>query len=394
MNPSLGCFKSKASQRILPCDPSEDILFSELLPKGVVHLASSLSRDEKVVLAYLVVFGQNAVFWSEVPASEIEPPSEPWRTPLFKGGTGQKYIMCCSSFNSVSSTVLPSGRVVAEMRSSSSSKERGFCDCFSCYAGYWNRWNISQNRDIINEILEILEENSHEGTEGKELEIEEREGVLECSSWAGGDKSVKRATRSGALLANDMYFSVDGNSISAVEALLDAPSCRITAGVPESTSARNSKKRKKRIFRSMKQKLEYAKGEDDETREEVRGGLKDSDKGGNLTPEVCTATFMDDPLSASDLKASPKLPQHQRLAKHRTNQVLPLNYEDDGALVSGMPEAPITGDEGPFSPRSADVGLGARGLLGRVFPDTLGRVASRLWDLVSLRSRSHAVEYH
>ncbi|MCO5614866.1 hypothetical protein L7F22_069151 [Adiantum nelumboides] len=121
-----------------------------------------------------------------------------------------------------------------------------------------------------------------------------------------------------------------------------------------------------------------------ESTSEIATGAVDIIIPENLTHEQSSSSS----LTQGKSIAKPQKPR--RPGKRRSSQIIPVDCEDrEQEAMFGLENTQTA-----MSPRAADAGLGGRGFLARVFPDALGRVASRLWDLVSVRLRSRTVEYH
>lgn len=61
------------------------------------------------------------------------------------------------------------------------------CNCFTCYTSYWVRWDVSPNRQLIHEIIDVYEDGLiHNKKVGKKKKEKRRNKVLNssCSSHA------------------------------------------------------------------------------------------------------------------------------------------------------------------------------------------------------------------
>lgn len=83
-----------------------------LLPATILALAAALSAEDKHILAYL--------------------------------------ISCCGGGDT--------HRRKAQKKNSGEHDPVFECSCFNCYLSYWARWDVSPNRQVIDEIIEAYEE--------------------------------------------------------------------------------------------------------------------------------------------------------------------------------------------------------------------------------------------
>ncbi|CAF2253482.1 hypothetical protein YC2023_096456 [Brassica napus] len=145
-SPPLPSFPSSSSK----VDNCLSVL--KLLPAVILLLLSSLSPEDKQVLAYLI-------------------------TRSLKTTT-------------TTTPAVSSGR----RRSSSGSKNKKArthrkapvfdCECFECYTSYWFRWDSSPNRELIHQIIEAYEDHlakseKSSGRGGKKKEKSRRRRVVE-----------------------------------------------------------------------------------------------------------------------------------------------------------------------------------------------------------------------
>ncbi|KAH7290798.1 hypothetical protein KP509_30G064000 [Ceratopteris richardii] len=280
------------------------------------------------------------------------------------------------------------------------------CGCFFCYACYWKRWTASPNRDIINDILDVVESIPLKGDRMKKKKKKKKtnadEDALEQSAKKSPASWNQITVSSEELVPND-----EGPSDANANVPLDSGSrflCDIQ-DVPIAIARKASTRCRKRLFRTMKQKQNFTTDpHSDALQHEVSSSFPEGEIH-NHSQTIAMEMTSEAPSFTAFAFASPDFEgkncerphQYLRSTKRRTNQVLPLNYEDGSVSGSEKFQESVIGSgvaHSCMSPTAADAGLGSRGLLGRVFPDTLGRIASRLWDLVSVRSRSHSVEYH
>ncbi|KAJ4879817.1 Uncharacterized protein Rs2_36871 [Raphanus sativus] len=141
-----------------PSSKGDDCLsVLKLLPAVILLLVSSLSPEDKQVLAYLIT-----------PSVKTTAPNT---TPAASGRRR-------SSFSSTKNKTA---------RTHHHKTPRFDCECFDCYTSYWFRWDSSPNRELIHQIIEAYEdhitksEKSNGGGRKKKEKSRRRGRVVEPS---------------------------------------------------------------------------------------------------------------------------------------------------------------------------------------------------------------------
>ena len=140
-SPPLPSFPSSSSK----VDNCLSVL--KLLPAVILLLVSSLSPEDKQVLAYLIT--------RSLKTTTIAVSSGRRRSSCKKARTHHK-------------------------------APRFDCECFECYTSYWFRWDSSPNRELIHQIIEAYEDHlakseKSSGRGGKKKEKSRRRRVVEPS---------------------------------------------------------------------------------------------------------------------------------------------------------------------------------------------------------------------
>lgn len=420
----------------------------ELLPKSARSLASPLSGDDQEVLAYLISFGCNIQPLAGALSPACKSLWKPWKisgspcSSRARDNTSSNLRMVSpSSSSSVFASQTPSmrspGEIVWRKASSLSTHKPSFsCDCFACYSSFWSRWTSSPNRDLINEILEIVEkqENDQQANKGKKKKKLDKKQALEKeagSRKSKGGKGKLQVNLTSSKVADkkpeaspptqnmdDASGYTDMEDKAALHLMDDALCVRdvkdeaptviilMIDGAPILTETKDKasgvtdlKNEESRVT-EMKNEASGASGlmgevlsrfPEMKAKADARIEL---DLVGNLTVQASLA--MAPSASTHHGKSNTKLHLHQRMAKRKSNQVTPLDCEGSLAVAEEEQEANAANENAQTSTatRVADSNLGGRGFLARVFPDALGGVASRLWDLVSFRLRSRTMDYY
>lgn len=431
----------------------------ELLPKSARSLASPLSRDEQDVLAYLVAFGRHMDLLSGTLPPVCKSVWKPWKKSAASSSSKVSDAAAINRQQVVSSRSssflapqfasmrLPGETGCRKALSLLIHKPSSRCDCFACYSSFWSRWNASPNRDLINKILEIVEMQEErpqvsKGKKKKQDKMQELENEADCKKSEGGKgkrqgdvvQTTVEALASSMLTdmkACRVVQTMDDTSMSA-DMKDEAP--RVATHVMDHASwAEDSKDEAPRVVTQMMDavprlteakakvstKLTDVKDEAPRAPEmknetyRVSGmtgealsrvsemkakadAIKEAELDGSLTIQASLAIVGGLSLACTQGKNSPKLQQHQRAGKRKSNQVTPLDCEGSLASVEEEEEPGAANEtaQSSIAARVADTNLRGRGFLARVFPDALGGVASRLWDLVSFRWRSRTVDYY
>lgn len=419
----------------------ESPLLQELLPKATLQLASSLSNDDQEILIYLIGYGRRVMLALGAPSSVCKSPWKPWKYPSKANVREQAFPSWSFSDSCTESSVSIVLAEEALLKRSSwllgKHKVSSTCDCFSCYSSFWSRWNTSPNRDLMNEILDVIEEGPKSSKGKKKKRADKKRAALGAEACIGkpngSDENVHHETVNMSQLNQEdlMDIQTSDDPFRSLDSTGKAPVVMksTVGGTPHPSSMTDEAPkivtqtlrtgRKKSMFRVTKQKEEarvVTLKSGDLRFNKVSGdtGINDEallvsglvgDRATGTEAAVAIEVSVDFTTeAASEVMAvaiSPGLllgkntPRLHRIGKRRHNQVTPLDCE--GLLdVEREQEVAIAVEstQAPMSPRAADIGLGGRGFLARVFPDALGRVASRLWDLVSVRLQSRTVEYH
>ncbi|KAI5061670.1 hypothetical protein GOP47_0024175 [Adiantum capillus-veneris] len=388
--------------------PVEQPSLQELLREKALPHVATLSDEEEEVLHFLVLYGRNALL---PPGASISP-GRSCKFSSSKVRVRQQGCRHCSS-----SDVLEASA------------------CFSCYSRVWRRWNASPNRDVISDILDSIEnpskeiENPQENPPERTSESNTPQVAPQVSK--GKKKKKKRLDKKREISETNLekgeslqfsrieaLYLIDGDPhpLGSMDTICDdgGPEVSITMeNGPIISSVKVIAGHMKGLLRGLKQKEKpFATSPNSAFTDliiENTGSSSISMTVGSGSPSETVAIEIPENLtlglsprgslgpssSVSQGKITTKLQQPHWRGKRRRSQILPFDCED--IPVDNKEQEAVTVLENTqmsSAPRAADVGLGGRGFLARVFPDALGRVASRLWDLVSVRLRSRAVEYH
>ena len=129
----------KSSSKVTPSILSNiDDYLAMLIPSTILTLIASLSEEDKQVLAYLISCSNNN-----------------------PGNLNTKSI----NNSKARARDHQDGSHVGGKRSGHSPAFE--CDCFGCYMSFWARWDASENRQLIHEIIEAYEEDSAKETRVK-----------------------------------------------------------------------------------------------------------------------------------------------------------------------------------------------------------------------------------
>ncbi|MCO5564237.1 hypothetical protein L7F22_017895 [Adiantum nelumboides] len=449
----LSCYSSPHRQGIRT--ESLEKMFSgeqpslqELVPENALKLLPILSDEEKKFLHFLVLFGHIAL----LPPPEVSI-SEGESSPS-KAEKQQQVCHSCPSSDAFNASIPLAEEDIPQRRSLSRFEYKtGFsCHCFAMYSRVWSKWNASCNRDVISDILNYVEsppedtlESTHtqgtlETTQSTlesppehtpqtppEPTFESTQGILEStpqgvvsqgskgtggylesspqvgvSQGSKGKKKKKSDKKRGSFekkVVKDQSFT-ECPPLGSTDATCDGGQevCITIENGPIITSEEVTTGYKKSLLRGLKQKqkqrpvvtspssagsVETAISLVESTSESATRAVD------NIIPENLTyGQSSSSSLTQGQNNAKP--PKPRRPGKRRSSQIIPVDCEDrEQEAMFGLENTQTA-----MSPRAADAGLGGRGFLARVFPDALGRVASRLWDLVSVRLRSRTVEYH
>lgn len=147
------------AKKIHPSPPSISDHLS-LLPAAILALTITLSASDKEVLAYLI-------------SSSAHPKSA--------GSSAGIY-----------------GAAGASAGSGGDHPPEFHCDCFRCYMSYWVRWDTSENRELIHDIIDAYEDSifrrkiakgkKERRKRNKSLEVDEKgeSGELDTAAVSGG----------------------------------------------------------------------------------------------------------------------------------------------------------------------------------------------------------------
>eukprot|EP00249_Psilotum_nudum_P019562 c27317_g1_i1 orf=642-1778(+) len=247
-------------------------------------------------------------------------------------------------------------------RSSASPAHRPIlgCNCFECYSSFWSRWNTSSNSLAIADILDTLDEH-----------------ILEDPSWQDalsrtlGDMDFRRqhATRDG-----------DGEGRLQDESHRVTPAAKPGKGRRTST---NPKRRKREPPKTQNEILAFsgANGENDNvvgdssTQSTVEVGTTSLLLGGHLDDgrQVAENVLVTDKTD-NRLYDSPSSQSTRPEGNSSMEALDALKFAEQGGAFSA--------NDFRMEQPPKNKYIRGQGFLGRFFPDALGRLAERLWDII------------
>ncbi|KAI5066665.1 hypothetical protein GOP47_0019289 [Adiantum capillus-veneris] len=400
-------------------------LLEHHLPKRARSLLSPLSDDDREVLTYMLAFGLHLQMLAGVifPAQKLQQKS----SSSAKVGLKHELNFTSHSFQFLSSKRTRSrpGKppsLVAHKTSCS-------CDCFSCYSSFWSRWAASSNRDLLSTIIEMAEmgeeEDDRKPQRGKEnTKKQAKKHVLgkgkKCKGKYGklqGTQDTSKhslSSRSKSEMDDCTTATPEGDFLSvstSVDASYDA--LRSYECMDEAQIANLSLGDGAMLTKTKDPFYTASDANDMLARGVALMGKTSRNAFSSCGDTHAVARFEQDKMSTvmenevvgscpalampGDILQSKSISRLHCAAKRRSNQIMPLDVEGTFIAKDDVEELGQLCDnsEGCLSPRVV-VGANARdkGVFSQVFPSTLCDIASRLWDLVSLGPRSHAIEYH
>ncbi|XP_059307166.1 uncharacterized protein LOC132058819 [Lycium ferocissimum] len=174
--------------------PSPPLISDHLsfLPVAILTLASSLSQEDKQVLAYLIS------------CSSGEFSGENLLSGNFSGK--RKNTHHVASFN---------------------------CYCFSCYMSYWVKWDSSPNRQLIHEILDAYEDGLQQSKKEKSKKERRNNNNNKKKSSNGVGSVVSSSSSSSELKKSSSELSLNGSGPGSGSGSGQADPVEETAGNDE-----------------------------------------------------------------------------------------------------------------------------------------------------------------
>ncbi|KAJ8751843.1 hypothetical protein K2173_026040 [Erythroxylum novogranatense] len=149
------------------------------LPAAILTLASTLSPEDREVLAYLISSSASNTVHNNM-TRNLSSSSSPLRK----------------------STTPSTPKTVGRRKIGNDHPPLFYCDCFRCYLSYWVRWDSSPNRHLIHEIIDAFEDsllaqrnhmgnnkNNRKDRKRKVTNVGPDQGSSKSSDKSGGDQS-------------------------------------------------------------------------------------------------------------------------------------------------------------------------------------------------------------
>lgn len=344
-----------------------------LLPPSAQPLASSLSPQDLSVLAYLVAFSLLSSPPSLKPCKP-RPPS-PFPKPHLSPSLSPK------------------------ASPSASHKPCFSCHCFDCYSDFWSRWNASPRRDVIDQILDLLDHHLDE----KPLPLSGAESKAFSPLDSHPSDGRKRQDKKPKVFERDLSGkkAADGRR-GKLSWQKRGTNAKIKPTKTKLQSVVQSSSLQSVVEGTV---VEVPSTASNTLNGPVEDGQKDTDLSTSeqevsLT-EIVLSEIMTDtisPLNGLQGKNGSK----QRGGKRKNNQITPLDCEEGTKLIGEVDQPffeagesmDVNANASAVVSRVEDSNLRGGGFFGRIFPDAMGRVATRLWELVSLRMRSHTMDFY